>query len=238
MRTDSNAGTAMITLHHLQDSRSQRILWMLEELGCDYEFVYYERDPETNLAPAALREVHPLGKAPVVTDGDRTLAESATILEYLARTYGGSDWAPASDDARYWPFNYWMHYAEGSLMPPLLLKLVFSKLREPPVPFFIRPLTSKVADQVDAAFTDRQIETHFSYVDGFLSKNSWFAGDAITAADIQMSFPLEAAMTGGRVTRADYPYIAVWLEKIHARPAYRRALEAGGEYAYGPAATG
>ncbi|MGK7297379.1 MAG: glutathione S-transferase, partial [Candidatus Wenzhouxiangella sp. M2_3B_020] len=209
--------------------------WMLEELGCDYEISYYERDDETRLAPEQLKEVHPLGKAPVVTDGDRTLAESATILEYLARNYGDSRWAPATDDARYWDFHYWMHYAEGSLMPPLLLKLVFSRLREPPVPFFIRPLTGKIADQVDRAFTDRQIETHFSYVDGFLSEHPWFAGDDISAADIQMSFPMEAAMSQGTITRADYPHVAVWLEKIHARPAYRRALEAGGEYAYGPA---
>ena len=226
----------MITLHHLEDSRSQRILWMLEELGCDYEIVYYERDPKTNLAPESLREIHPLGKAPVVTDGERTLAESATILEYLARSYGKGRWAADPDDSTYWQFNYWMHYAEGSLMPPLLLKLVFSKLREPPVPFLIRPLTSKIADQVDATFTDRQIDTHFGYVDGFLAEHQWFAGERISAADVQMSFPLEAAMAGGRVTRADYPHIAVWLERIHARPAYQRALEAGGDYAYGPAA--
>lgn len=224
----------MITVHHLEDSRSQRILWMLEELGCEYEITYYERDNETGLAPDSLKEVHPLGKAPVVTDGDRTLAESATILEYLARSYGDGQWAPAPDDARYWEFHYWMHYAEGSLMPPLLLKLVFSRLRQPPVPFFIRPLTGKIADQVDRAFTDRQIETHFGYVDEFLSEHRWFAGDEISAADVQMSFPLEAAMSQGTIARADYPHVAVWLEKIHARPAYRRALEAGGDYAYGP----
>jgi len=224
----------MITVHYLEDSRSQRVLWMLEELGCDYEIVRYERDPKTTLAPESLTDIHPLGKSPVITDGKRTLAESATILEYLARTYGGASWAPAPDEATYWEFNYWMHYAEGSLMPPLLLKLVFSKLREPPVPFFIRPISSKIADQVDAAFTDRQIATHFGYVDAFLAENNWFAGDNITAADVQMSFPLEAAMAGGRVSRADYPCIAVWLEKVHARAAYRRALEAGGDYSYGP----
>ena len=226
----------MITLHHLEDSRSQRVLWMLEELGCDYEIVRYERDPETGLAPDALTEVHPLGKSPVVTDGDRTLAESATILEYLARSYGDAQWAPPVDDSRYWDFHYWMHYAEGSLMPPLLVKLVFSRLREPPVPFFIRPLTGRIADQVDRAFTDRQIETHFGWVDSHLSGHPWFAGDAISAADVQMSFPLEAAMSQQTVTRADYPHVAVWLEKIHGRPAYRRALDAGGDYAYGPAA--
>jgi glutathione S-transferase len=224
----------MITVHHLEDSRSQRVLWLLEELGCDYEIVHYERDPETGLAPDSLTEVHPLGKSPVITDGDRAVAESATILEYLARSYGDAQWAPPVDDARYWDFHYWMHYAEGSLMPPLLLKLVFSRLREPPVPFFIRPLTGRIADQVDRAFTDRQIETHFGHVDAFLSEHGWFAGDDISAADVQMSFPLEAAMSQGTVTRADYPHVAVWLEKIHARDAYLRALEAGGDYAYGP----
>jgi glutathione S-transferase len=153
----------------------------------------------------------------VVTEGDRTLAESATILEYLARSYGDAQWAPPVDDPRYWDFHYWMHYAEGSLMPPLLLKLVFSRLREPPVPFFIRPLTGRIADQVDRAFTDRQIETHFGWVDKHLAEHAWFAGDAISAADVQMSFPLEAAMSQQTVTRADYPHVAIWLEKIHGR---------------------
>jgi glutathione S-transferase len=224
----------MIVLHHLEDSRSQRVLWLLEELGCDYEIVYYERDGETGLAPESLKQVHPLGKSPVITDDDRTVAESATILEYLARTYGDERWAPAPDSAGYWRFHYWMHYAEGSLMPPLLLKLVFSRLREPPVPFFVRPLTGKIADQVDRAFTNRQIETHFGYVDAFLGDNDWFAGRRISAADVQMSFPLEAAVSQGTVARDDYPNIAAWLDKIHARKAYRRALDAGGDYDYGP----
>lgn len=224
----------MIVLHHLEDSRSQRVLWLLEELGCDYEISYYQRDAETGLAPESLREVHPLGKSPVITDDDRTVAESATILEYLARTYGDGRWAPAPDSADYWRFHYWMHYAEGSLMPPLLLKLVFSRLRKPPVPFFIRPLTGKIADQVDRAFTNRQIETHFGYVDAFLGDNDWFSGRRISAADVQMSFPLEAAVSQRTVARDDYPNIAAWLDKIHARKAYRRALDAGGDYAYGP----
>ena len=224
----------MIVLHHLEDSRSQRVLWLLEELGAAYRIERYERDPRTNLAPASLRAVHALGKSPVLVDGERTLAESATILEYLARTYGEGDWAPGPDDAHYWDFHYWLHYAEGSLMPPLLLKLVFSKLREPPVPFFVRPLTGRIADQVDATFTDRQIETHFSYVNDFLAEHDWFAGDAISVADVQMSFPLEAAIGAGTVSAERYPHIGAWLDGIHARPAYRRALEAGGEYAYGP----
>jgi glutathione S-transferase len=223
----------MITLHHLEDSRSQRILWLLEELGAEYEIQYYERDPKTNLAPPELKEVHPLGKSPVIVDGDRTLAESAVILEYLARTYGGGDWAPEFGDAGYWDYQYWMHYGEASLMPPLLLKLVFSKLREPPVPFLIRPISSKIADQVDQAFTDPQIATHFSFVDSYLTDHEWFGGSAISVADVQMSFPLEAARMR-TVKTGQYPHIDQWLKRVHARPAYLRALEAGGDYAYGP----
>lgn len=222
----------MITLHHLEHSRSQRVLWMLEELGLEYRIKRYARDAKTNLAPAALKKVHPLGKSPVLADGEKRLAESATILEYLARTYGDERWAPAVDGASYWAFNYWMHYAEGSLMPPLLIKLVFSKLREPPVPFFIRPITSKVADQVDQAFTNRQIETHFRYVDDHLEGREWFVGDTISAVDIQMSFPLQAALSRGTVARADYPNVAMFVVRCQARPAWQRALERGGDYDY------
>jgi len=231
-------GSRMITLHHLENSRSQRILWLLEELELKYELKRYARDPKTNLAPESLKKIHPLGKSPVLVDGDTTLAESAVIVEYLARTYGENGqnhrWAPAPGDPEYWDFAYWMHYAEGSLMPPLLLKLVFSKLREPPVPFLIRPISGRIADQVDAAFTDPQIETHFSHVDHHLSEHAWFVGDAISAADIQMSFPLEAALASGRVDRADYPHVAMWVHKVQSREAYQRALEAGGDYDYGP----
>lgn len=222
----------MITLHHLEHSRSQRVLWMLEELGLEYRIKRYKRDAKTNLAPPALMKVHPLGKSPVLVDGDRTLAESAVIIEYLARTYGEGNWAPAMDDADYWAFSYWMHYAEASLMPPLLIKLVFSKLRQPPVPFFIRPITSRVADQVDQAFTDRQIETHFRYVDQYLEGREWFVGDAISAVDVQMSFPLQAALSRRTVARADYPHAAMFVVRCQSRPAWQRALERGGEYDY------
>ncbi len=222
----------MITLHHLENSRSQRILWMLEELGVEYRIKHYKRDPKTNLAPGSLKKVHPLGKSPVLVDDKQTLAESATIIEYLARSYGEGDWAPSPEDPGYWQFHYWMHYAEASLMPPLLVKLVFSKLREPPVPFFIRPLTGRIADEVDRSFTDRQIETHFSHVDAFLAENEWFSGKRISAADIQMSFPLEAALAKGTIARANYPHIALWVNRVHQRPAWRRALEAGGEYEF------
>ncbi len=226
----------MITLHHLEHSRSQRVLWLLEELGVDYEIHWYGRDPQTNLAPPELREVHPLGKSPVITDGDHTLAESAVIIEYLARTYGNGRWAPATDDPGYWQFNYWMHYAEGSLMPPLLLKLVFSKVRSDS-PFLVRPIAGRIAKEVDKAFTDRQLRTHFSYLNDYLAGHEWFAGEDIGAADIQMSFPLEAAVARG-TAGGDYPHVVEFVRRFQARPAYRRALEAGGEYEYGPGSTG
>lgn len=223
----------MITLHHLEHSRSQRVLWLLEELGVDYEIQHYRRDPKTNLAPPELREIHPLGKSPVITDGERTLAESATIIEYLARTYGDGSWAPALDDPGYWTFNYWMHYAEGSLMPPLLLKLVFDKVRTN-APLLIRPIAAGIAGQVDKAFTNPQIRTHFQYVDTYLAEHEWFAGDTISAADIQMSFPLEATIARGTIG-PDHGHIAAYVERFQSRPAYQRALQAGGDYDFGPA---
>lgn len=218
----------MLTVHHLDNSRSQRILWMLEELGVDYEIAYYQRDKETMLAPPELRAIHPLGKAPVVTDGDRTLAESGAILEYLAERYGGGKFVPPRDTPEFLRFRYWMHYAEGSLMPPLLLKLVASRIAGAKVPFFIKPVVRKVADSLESGFVTPQLNLHLDYVDRELAATGWFAGDAITAADVQMSFPLEA---GARRAGADArPAIHAFLERIHARPAYQRALQRGGDY--------
>lgn len=223
----------MITLHHLENSRSQRALWLLEELGADYEIRRYERDPATGLAPPELRDIHPLGKSPVITDGHRVLAESGTIIEYLARTHGDGSWAPQPDDPAYWDFSYWMHYAEGSMMPPLLLKLVFNKVRSA-APLLVRPVAAGIAAQVDRTFTDPQIRAHFGFVDDHLAEHEWFAGESITAADIQMSFPLEAALARGTVGD-EYPRVVEYVRRFQARPAYRRALEAGGDYDYGPA---
>jgi len=223
----------MITLHHLENSRSQRVLWLLEELGVEYEIHRYERDPETSLAPPSLRKIHPLGKSPIITDGDRVLAESATIVEYLARTYGDGDWAPDPSDPAYWDFSYWMHYAEGSLMPPLLLKLVFDKVRTG-APLLARPIAAGIAGQVERHFIGPQIRTQFAFVDGHLAEHEWFAGDSITAADVQMSFPLEAAVARGTIGD-ECPNVIEYVHRFQARPAYRRALEAGGDYDYGPA---
>lgn len=222
----------MITVHHLQDSRSQRLLWLLEELGVDYEIHHYKRDLKTNLAPPELHKVHPLGKSPVITDGDYIMAESGTIIEYLARTWGNGQWVPELGDEDYWAFSYWMHYAEASLMPPLLIRLIFSKVRTA-APFFVRPIAKGIADQVDKAFTDEQIRIHFRFVDDHLAEHDWFVGNTISAADIQMSFPLEAAVARGTVGE-DYPNVVKFVQRFQQRPAYRRALEAGGAYEFGP----
>ncbi|MBB3195317.1 glutathione S-transferase family protein [Roseateles terrae] len=220
----------MITVHHLNNSRSQRVLWLLEELGLPYEIKHYQRDPKTMLAPPELRRVHPLGKSPVVTDGDLVIAESGAILEYLVDRYGEGRFKPAPGTPEALRYRYWMHYAEGSAMPPLLLKLVFDRIEAGPMPFFIKPIAKAIAGKAKSSFVMPQITNHMNYVEAELGKSDWFAGDSFTAADVQMSFPLEAAATrGGEVARQ--PRITAFLERIHARPAYQRALEKGGPYA-------
>lgn len=218
----------MITVHHLENSRSQRVLWLLEELEVEYTIQHYKRDPETMLAPPELREVHPLGKSPILTDGELTVAESGAILEYLVDTYGPA-LEPDPGTPSYRRYSYWMHYAEGSLMPPLLLKLVFSKVREAPVPFFVRPVVKTIVKKVNKAFIQPQLALHLGFVESELQKHRWFAGDTFSAADIQMSFPLEAAFARVRTT-GDYPAIAAFLDNIRNRPAYQRALERGGPF--------
>ncbi len=183
----------MITVHHLNNSRSQRILWLLEELGLDYEVKRYERDAATMLAPPALRAVHPLGKSPVITDGSLTLAESGAIIEYLVDHYGQGRLAPAPGTAERVRYLYWLHYAEGSAMPPLLFKLVFDRIETAPMPFFVKPFARAIAGRARSTFIEPAIKLHFDFMEGELAKSEWFAGAEFSAADIQMSFPLEAA---------------------------------------------
>ncbi len=221
----------MITVHHLNNSRSQRVLWLLEELELPYEVKRYERNPETMLAPPELAKVHPLGKSPVVTDGDRTIAESGAIVEYLVDTYGGGRLIPPPGTPERLRYTYWLHYAEGSAMPPLLLKLVFTRMEQAPVPFFVRPILRKIVAAAMTSFIEPQLKKHLDYMEGELARSTWFAGEEMTAADVQMSFPLEAAATRAGLD-ASRPRLIAFLERIHARPAYRRALERGGEYAY------
>jgi glutathione S-transferase len=219
----------MFTVHHLNNSRSQRVLWLLEELGLEYEIKRYQRDPRTMLAPPTLRAVHPLGKAPVVSDGELTLAESGAIIEYLVGNYGGGRLAPAPGTPERLKYTYWLHYAEGSAMPPLLLKLVFIRIDKGPMPFFVRPVAKGIADRAQRSFIDPQIALHLDYMEGELAKSGWFAGNEFSAADIQMSFPLEAAAARAGLD-ASRPTLMAFLERIHARPGYQRALERGGDY--------
>ena len=219
----------MIVVHHLNNSRSQRVLWLLEELGLPYEIKPYQRDRKTMLAPPELRAVHPLGKSPVIADGDLTLAESGAILEYLAGKYGEGRLVPAPGTRERLRYTYWMHFAEGSAMPPLLLKLIFDRMKTGPVPFFARPIARAIADRVLGAMVLPNLERNLDFMETELGKSDWFAGPAFSAADIQMSFPVEAARVRGGLD-GKRPRLMAYLEKIHSRPAYERALERGGKY--------
>lgn len=217
----------MLTLHHLDNSRSQRVLWLLEELQLPYEIKRYARDPQTMLAPAELKKVHPLGKSPVITDDQLTLAESGAILEYLMERYGDGRLAPPAGSPENLRFRYWMHYAEGSAMPPLLLKLVFDRLASGPMPLFIRPVARGIAKGANKAFIGPQLKLHLDYMESELQKSQWFAGEEFTVADIQMSYPLEAAQSRAGLD-ASRPKLSAFLQRIRDRPAYQRAVKRGG----------
>jgi len=219
----------MIIVHHLNNSRSQRVLWLLEELGVDYEVKRYERDKVTMRAPPALRQIHPLGKSPVVTDGANTLAESGAIVEYLTERYGNGRFIPPAGTPERLRYTYWLHYAEGSLMPPLLMKLVAARIANAPMLFFARPIAKRIAGTLRSSFIDPQLKLHLDFLESELGKSEWFAGNDFTAADIQMSFPIEVAAARGGLN-GDRPKLMAYLSRIHARPAYRRALEKGGPY--------
>jgi len=214
----------VITLHHLENSRSHRILWLLEELGVPYEIKRYKRDPKTSLAPPELLRVHPLGKSPVITDGDLTIAESGAIIEYLVDRYGKGALIPPPGSPERLRYTYWLHFAEGTAMPYLVMKLVFNRIEKGPMPFFVRPIARGITRKVKGAFIDPNLERIVTYIEGELERADWFAGNAFTAADIQMSMPVTAATA--RV--GPRPAMGRFLERIHARPAYQRAIEKGG----------
>ncbi len=219
----------MLVVHHLNNSRSQRVLWLLEELGVPYEVKRYERDAKTMLAPPELRAIHPLGKSPVITDDGKVIAETGAIVEYIIETYGKGRLIPAAGGPERLRYTYWLHYAEGSAMTPLLLKLVFTALPAR-APGLLKGLVKSIANRAQQGFVDPQVKAHVDYWEAELAKAPWFAGAEFTAADIMMSFPLEAgAARAGADTR---PHVKAFLAKIHARPAYQRALEKGGPYAY------
>ena len=219
----------MIIVHHLNNSRSQRILWLMEELGLEYEIKRYERDKTTSRAPASLRNVHPLGKSPVITEGDLTIAESGAIVEYLLERHGDGKLIPAAGTPDRLRYTYWLHFAEGTAMTPLLMKLVFNRVETGPMPFFVRPIAKKISAAVKNSYIDPEIKSQLDYMEAEIGKTGWFAGSDFSAADIQMSFPLEAAASRGGLG-AGYPKLTDFLGRIHARPAYKRALARGGLY--------
>ena len=218
----------MIVVHHLENSRSQRVLWLLEELGLPYEVKRYERNKQTMLAPPELKAVHPLGKSPVITDGDVVVAESGNIIEHLVERYGDGRMIPAPGSADRLRYRYWLHYAEGSIMPLMVMTLIFSKMA-PMSPALLRPLVKAIVGNVRARFLGPQTKLHLDYLEAELGKSEWFAGPDFSAADVQMSFPLEAAASRGGLDTSR-PRLSAFLKKIQARPAYQRALTKGGPY--------
>lgn len=219
----------MITIHHLNNSRSQRILWLLDELSLPYEIKYYQRDPKTMLAPPELRAIHPLGKSPVLTDDGVTVAESGAIIEFLLEKYSRGRLQPMVLTPSWIDFKYFLHYAEGSAMPPLLLNLVFTQAPKAPMPFFVRPIIKAFAKKVKSSFIQPQLRSHFDFIEKHLEKNLWFAGEDFSAADIQMSFIVEAAVARGGAQ--DKPRMKAFLDRIHSRRAYQEALKRGGPFA-------
>ena len=218
----------MITVHHLNNSRSQRILWLLEELGVPYEVRRYQRDAKTMLAPPELKAVHPLGKSPVLTDDGLTIAETGAIVEHLIATYGDGRLIPPAGTPERQRYTYWLHYAEGSAMPLLVMKLIFGHIpKAPQMPRLLRPLAGMITGGFTRSYIDPQLETHVALWNTELAKSKYFAGDDLTGADIMMSFPVEAANSNTTLT----PALTTWLGTIHDRPAYQEALKRGGPYA-------
>lgn len=222
----------MITLHHLNNSRSQRIIWLLEELEVEYKIEFYARDPITIRAPQSLKDVHPLGKSPVITDDQTgiTLAESGAIIEYLVSKYGPT-FKPQADTPEYWQYQYWLHFSEGSLMPPMLISLVFTQMQKAPMPFFVKPVAKMLTTKVMASFVSPNIKSLLGFIEQHLSKNTWFCGEQLTGADFQMSFPLEAAVARGIINES-LPHTLKYVKTFQARKAYQAGLEKGGEYDY------
>ncbi|MFN8847659.1 MAG: glutathione S-transferase family protein [Bdellovibrionales bacterium] len=217
----------MLTVHHLEKSRSHRVIWLLEELGIPYELKIYKRDPKTLLAPPELKKIHPLGKSPVITDGSLVVAESGAILEYLVDKYGKGRFKPEIGTQEFQDYRYFLHYTEGSLMPYLVMSLVFNMLPQQPVPFFMKPVMKGISEAVHRMFLYPNLITHFEFLENHLKKSSWFAGPEMTATDIQISFALLSAESK-LSSIFNYPKLKSINEKFRQRPAFKRALEKGG----------
>lgn len=225
----------MITVHHLENSRSQRVLWLLEELGAPYNVKRYARHPKTMLAPPELKAVHPLGKSPVIDDDGTVVAESGAIVEYLCEVHGGARMKPAAGTPEALRWRYWLHFAEGSLMPPLLVALIFAKVRSAPVPFFVKPILKGIAAQVHKAYIDPNLNGLLAFMEAELATRDWFAGSEFSAADVQMSYQVEAAAAGrAGFSASSHPKLHAWLQRCQARPAYQQALKVGGPYSVIP----
>lgn len=219
----------MLTIHHLENSRSQRILWLLEELGVDYEIRQYQRDKKTSLAPPELLDIHPLGKSPVITDGDTTIAESGAIVEYLVAAYDDGTLLPADGTPERLAYTYWLHYAEGTFMPLMIVSLIVGRIETAPMPFFAKPVAKGIAGKVRAGYLDPNVRRNLDYMESVLGSSTWFCGEAMTAADIQMSFPIEAAAVRTDL-EGSYPALSAFLQRVQALPAYQAALQKGGPY--------
>ena len=219
----------MLTVHHLENSRSQRILWLLEELGVAYRIKHYQRNRKTTLAPPELLAIHPLGKSPVITHGDTTVAESGAIIEYLVKNFGDGQLLPPEGTPARLAYTYWLHYAEGTFMPLMILSLVMSRIETAPMPFFIKPVARGIVAKVRGAYLDANVKRNLEFMEETLSKSAWLCGDQMTAADIQMSFALEAAAVRTDLSTA-HPNLAIFLTKMQERPAYQAALERGGPF--------
>jgi len=219
----------MLTIHHLENSRSQRILWLLEELGNEYEIRHYKRNPTTGLAPPELLAIHPLGKSPVITDGDITVAESGAIVEYLVGKYDSGRLLPAAGTAERLAYTYWLHYAEGSFMPLMIISLILGRIENAKMPFFIKPVAKGIVEKVRGNYLNSNVKRNLDFMESALTDATWFCGEQMNAADIQMSFAVEAAEVRTNLTR-DYPKLAAFLARIRQFPAYKTALEKGGPY--------
>lgn len=217
----------MLTVHHLENSRSQRIIWLLEELGADYEIKRYGRDKQTLLAPPEMLELHPLGKAPVIVDEGVTVAESGAIIEYLVKKYDDGKLLPAEGSPERLAYTYWLHYAEGTFMPLMMLSLVLARIEK--APLLVRPIAKAIAAKVRSGYLSPNIKRNLDFMEETLGQQTWFCGEQMTAADIQMSFALEAAEVRTDLAK-DYPHCAAFLERIRSRPAYKAALDRGGHY--------
>ncbi len=216
----------MITVHHLNNSRSQRIIWLLEELGAEYEIKRYQRDPKTMLAPPAYKELHPLGTAPIITDGELTLTESGAIMEYILYKYGHNRLKPAPGTTEWVSFNFWMHFAEGSLMPILFLGLVLEVIHQKS-PFFVKPITNAIKSKTNHVMINPRLTKQMNYIESTLEKSNWLTGDAFSAADIQMAIPLIWASARKDIFK-DKPKLINYIERIKCRPAFIRTIEKGG----------